>query len=340
MSEIQESPATLRVYLFGHFSVESGEQALTGLEARRLQEIFSYLLLNRHRRCSREFLANLFWRESSAEQSRRNLRQILWQLQTVLEPLKAPGSECFVHCTADWLQANMNSGLWLDVDHFERAWNETRHVPGKDLDTSAVQVLRDAIALHQGILLPDSYEDWCLRERDRLLSLCIAMLEKLMEYSEAHSDYEAALSIGSRILDFDRARETTHQQLMHLYYFLGRRVDALKQYQRCEIALLEELGASPSKSTLALYQRIFLDQEENDSDTEALIEEFHEKPYVLAHILTELQQVQTIQARAQHQVGFRIQNIERTLHTLIEPSEQTRPSVIPFERKKLTKRRL
>ena len=121
---MREPRAPLRVYLFGHFSSEYDGHVVTGLEARRLQEVFSYILLNRHRRCSRESLASLFWGESSTEQAKRNLRQVLWQLQAVLEPKKAPDAECLLSVTGDWLQVNPNADLWLDVDIFEQAWEE------------------------------------------------------------------------------------------------------------------------------------------------------------------------------------------------------------------------
>lgn len=316
---MKESRTLLRVYLFGHFSAERDGAIITGLEARRLQEVFSYLLLNRHRRCSRELLASLFWGESSTEQSKRNLRQVLWQLQTALETEKTRDAERILYITADWLQINPKANLWLDVDRFERVWNETRLIPGKDLDASKVQSLRNATALHQEVLLPNNYENWCLRERERLLSLYIAMLEKLMEYSENHHDYEAVLRAGTRILEYDRTRETTYQQLMHLYYLLGKRVEALKQYHRCEAALQEELRASPSRSTHALYQLILLDQLEGKSAPEALVKDLQGQAPLLTHILDELQQMQNIHIHAQRQIDLHMQKIEQALSTLAGP---------------------
>lgn len=320
---MRKSSSLLQVYLFGHFSTECRGEIIAGLEARRLQEVFSYLLLNRHRRCSRDFLASLFWGESSTDQSKKNLRQVLWQLQTALETKKVAASEPILRITADWLQVNPRADLWLDVDCFERAWNEIKLMPGKDLDVSKVQLLRTAIGLHQEVLLPSNYEDWCLRERERLLSLLIAMLDKLMEYSEAHHDYETALRAGRRILEYDRVHEPTHQKLMRLYYFLGNRVEALKQYHRCEVSLREELGALPSRSTRTLYQLILLDQLEGDSSSETLMRDSQERTSLLEHTLEELKQVQNLYIYAQRQVDFHIQEIEQALCTLTDTTKDT-----------------
>lgn len=310
---MKEYPSQLRVYLFGKFAIERGGQTIIGFEARRLQEVFSYLLLNPCRRCAREFLANLFWKESSTEQGRKNLRQILWQLQAALEADETTASERILSITPDWIQINPQANLWTDVRFFTQVWDQTRDIPGKDLSDAAMQRIRHAIALHQETLLPDNYEDWCLRERSRFLVQCVAMLEKLMEYEETHHNYEAALRSGRRILDFDPSNEGAHQRLMHLYYALGKRVEALKQYRQCKTALLEDLGALPSKSTQLLYQRILLDQLESETDKET-------GTFPLEYLLQELQAIQFIQHHAQSQIGFHVQRIEQLLHVLVETS--------------------
>ena len=331
---MKESPTHLRVYLFGRFSVERGGHTVTGFEARRLQEIFSYLLLHRRRRCSRELLASQFWGESSAEQAKKNLRQILWQLQAVLEEGAIAGAARILSVTPDWVQINPHADLWLDVDFFTKVWDQTRNSAGKDLSDASIHQMRLAIALHQEVLLPDNYDTWCLRERERLLSLCIVMLEKLMEYDETHRDYEAARRYGLRILDFDRTSEITHQKLMNLYYFLGQRVEALKQYRQCETALLEELGAQPSKSTQALYQRILLDQLKSEAGIEPFIESIQGEELLLG-ILKELQAVQTLQTHTQSQVGLHIQKIEEMLQVFTGVSENSSHTLFPAEIKRL-----
>ncbi|HLZ55504.1 MAG TPA: bacterial transcriptional activator domain-containing protein [Ktedonosporobacter sp.] len=307
--------ASLRIHLFDKFSVERDGQAVTGLEARRVQDMLSYLLLNRSRRCSREMLATLFWGESSTAQSKKNLRHILWQLQTAWNTETETPKHRLIFSMPDWVQINPAADLWLDVDVFERTWIEVRHKAGKDLEATEVQRLRNAVALHRGPLLNGNYEDWCLQERERLLTICIEMLEKLMEHCEASHDYPAALTYGSRILDYDPTREMTHRSLMRLYCLLDQRVEALKQYQRCEAILQEELGTRPSKSTRLLHQQILLDRLENKpGPAEATLptqgEIFH-----WIEILEELKQIHLLQANLQRQVQYHIQVIEQALQS-------------------------
>src|SRR5688572_12678309 len=56
----------LRVMLFRRFHAEVDDQPLVGFEARKMQELFCYLLLHRDHPHSREVLAELLWNDNSA----------------------------------------------------------------------------------------------------------------------------------------------------------------------------------------------------------------------------------------------------------------------------------
>ncbi|HEY1349411.1 MAG TPA: BTAD domain-containing putative transcriptional regulator [Ktedonobacteraceae bacterium] len=307
----------LQVHLFGKFSAEREGYNINGLRTRRLQQLLSYLLINRHQRCSRESLANLFWGESLLTQAKKNLRQLLWQLQTALDMQVDAHTPPILIVTANWLQINPQAKIWLDVDFFEQVWNQTKHLEGKDLDTWSMQLLRSATGLHQDVLLSDNYDDWCLKERERLLLICIRMLEKLIDYSKAHHDYATAILYCSRILSYDRTHEATYQQLMQLHYLQGDRTEALKYYRKCEVTLKEDLGALPSKKTRLLYQQISLEQLDgaSASGSPAVPAEAgwkEEDPIAL--ILRELQQIQMLHTNAQRHVQHHIEQIEQILH--------------------------
>src|SRR6266581_1729799 len=252
--------STLRIYLFGKFGVRHNEQVLDGFDARKVQELFCCLLLHRDHSLPRETLASLLWPDTTTVQSKKNLRQTLWQLQSALGSHNERVKGRILLVEQDWVQLNSEAGIWLDVAVFEQAYNLVQKTPGQELDGSQAQLLQDTVQLYQGPLLEGWYQDWCLLERERLQSMYLAMLDKLMSFSEVHYDYETGLLFGMRIMCYDRARERTHRRMMRLYYLLGDRAEALRQYERCATALDEELGVKPSKSTLALYRQIQADQ--------------------------------------------------------------------------------
>jgi hypothetical protein len=114
---------------------------------------------------------------------------------------------------------------------------------------------------------------------------------------------------------YDRARERTHRRIMRLYYLLGDRSEALRQYERCAAALDEELGISPSKSTQSLYKQIQADQLDVPPPVLTLVDTSPELPALpLIEVLGRLSQVQRSLTELQNQVQQSIQMVETALH--------------------------
>jgi DNA-binding SARP family transcriptional activator len=305
----------LRIHLFGKFCVRRNEIILDGFDARKIQELFCYLLLHRDHSLPRETLASILWPETTTTQSKKNLRQALWQLQSTLGSQNESANDRLLLVDPDWVQLNSEADLWLDVAEFEQVFNLVQKTPGQKIDSSTAQLLQDTVRLYQGPLLEGWYQDWCLLERERLQSMYLAMLDKLMSFTEVHYDYETGLLYGMRIMCYDRARERTHRRMMRLYYLLGDRAEALRQYERCAAALDEELGISPSKSTQALYKQIQADQLDEPLPTPIQPDTSPEVPAPqLLEVLGRLAQVQRSLSELQNQVQQSIHMVETALH--------------------------
>jgi DNA-binding SARP family transcriptional activator len=245
-----------RVHLFGRFRVEYGEETIEGLGTFKVQELFSYLLVHRNRPRPREALAALFWGDMPTDKARKHLRQALWHLQTALKSRNAAAVDQILIVEDNWVQLNTGAEIWLDVAVLEQAFAALKDKPGWALNANEKEELQAAVQVYEGELLEGSYQDWCLFERERLQNIYLAMLYKLMRYCEAHNEYEAGQLFGTRILNYDRASERTHRQLMQLQYMAGDRTAALRQYERCVTALDEDLGVKPDQRTVALYEKI------------------------------------------------------------------------------------
>lgn len=307
--------STLRIHLFGKFCVRRNEQILDGFDARKVQDLFCYLLLHREHSLPRETLASLLWPDTTTAQSKKNLRQILWQLQSALGSQNEQLNDRILLVEPDWVQLNSQANYWLDVAVFEQTFNLIQKIPGQELDSSTAQLLQDTVQLYQGPLLEGWYQDWCLLERERLQSMYLAMLDKLMSYCEVQHDYETGLLYGMRIMCYDRARERTHRRMMRLYYLLGDRAEALRQYERCAAALEEELGINPSKSTIAIYRQIQADQLDEPTLAPVEVDTSPELPVPpMLEILSHLSHLQQSLADLQNEVQQSIQTVEIILH--------------------------
>src|SRR5262249_53252195 len=218
----------LSVRLFGKLSVQHDEQIVNGLDACKVRELVCYLLLYRESPHPRESMAALFWGDSSTAQSKKYLRQALWELQTALNTHLHPGHDGLFLVEPDWVRLNPDAKLWLDVEIFEQVFSMTQGIAGAALDARGAEALQSAAQLYQGDLMEGCYQDWCLCERERLQSAYLVMLDKLMGYCEARQDYEVGLSYGQCVMRYERARESTHRRLMRLHYLAGDRTAALR----------------------------------------------------------------------------------------------------------------
>lgn len=252
--------SSLKIRLFGKFSLMQDDREEECIQSAKAKELFCYLLLHRNRFHSREILASLLWADYTTAQSKKCLRQTLWQLQQDLHNLLPNAQNSPLQVDGEYLQLDPNVEMWLDVDLLERAFGSVRSVAGENMDENQAQLLRDAVSFYCGDLLEGWFQDWCIYHRERLQSMHLAMLDKLMAYCEIHQDYENGLSFGQRLLLQDNAREKTYYRLMRLYYLAGDRAGALRQFHRCEAALQADLGVKPAKRTLELYEQIRSDK--------------------------------------------------------------------------------
>ncbi len=318
--------AALNVQLFGQLTVLLHGRALDSFGSSKAEELFCYLLIRGDRSHAREPLAALLWSDCATLQSKKYLRQTLWQLQTALNPCgAAPGGRVLL-AEPDKVQINRQADLWTDVGEFERRAVAAQS-PVEEWDPRTWRLLGEAVRLYRGDLLEGWYQDWCLYERERLQSIFLSLLEKLMEYTEMHRANEAGLEWGARILRYDRAHERTHERMMRLRYLAGDRPGALRQYSRCVLALKEELGIGPSKRTAALYEQIRCDQLETPCQVPVRAAQAQEPILSLSRVLSGLKQLRSRLADLESDVQQEVSEVERALqHRPGRPPQRSRSS--------------
>jgi DNA-binding SARP family transcriptional activator len=104
--------------------------------------------------------------------------------------------------------------------------------------------------------MEDLYADWSFPRREQLRQIRREMCSALATHYLETRSYEQASRWGTAIIEENCCDEVAYQQLMRIYALQGRRNAALQLYQRCQQALIEELGIQPMPETMALYQAI------------------------------------------------------------------------------------
>jgi DNA-binding SARP family transcriptional activator len=97
-----------------------------------------------------------------------------------------------------------------------------------------------------GLDLPDCYRyhEWCIAEREAARALRVAILSALIERLSGTPD--AALGHARTRVSVDPLSEVAHVDVIVLLARLGRKREALAQYETCARILAAELGTKPS----------------------------------------------------------------------------------------------
>ena len=247
---------SLRISLLGIVRVaHRGKHAKSGM-GRTVKGLLGYLTLFRHRFHTREVLAGLFWGESNENRARSSLSTTLWRLRKILEPGSTPAGAYLITTPGGDIGFNRESDHWIDVEIFEDRIKSILNRPYNTLDEIEVSQLEHSLRLYKGELLEGFYDDWALRERERLRSLFVKGQIHLLHYYSHHSAWDQGLACAQNILNLDPLREEIHREMMRLYFKNGQRALALKQYEKCRDTLAAELEVSPMEETQILYARI------------------------------------------------------------------------------------
>jgi len=117
----------LSIQLLGKLTIQVDGHRINGFDSRKNQELLTYLLVYRDRPHTRESLAEMLWQGSSTSQSKKYLRQALWQIQQLLPIARLILTE------PDWIRISPEISYWLDVAEFERAYAQSEGVAGHHL---------------------------------------------------------------------------------------------------------------------------------------------------------------------------------------------------------------
>ena len=242
---------TLHIRLLGDFSLTYNDHQVNTLNTTRLRSLLAYLVLHSEAPQQRQHLAFLFWPDATEAQARNNLRQLLHQLRQAF-----PEIEQFLSADAHLLHWHPIVPFHLDVADFEHTLALVDTAVQLHNQTMLQNLLERADTLYHGELLPDCYEGWIVRERERLRQFHRQVLEHLLRLFEERGDLVIAIRYATRLLALDPISEDLSRHLMRLHALNNDRASALRVYHTCVTTLQRELGVDPDGATRAAYEQL------------------------------------------------------------------------------------
>jgi DNA-binding SARP family transcriptional activator len=202
----------------------------------RERRLLSLLALQGER--PRTYLAGLLWPDSDESRALGSLRAAVWRIQHTLPGLVTDG------------HGPLSLGARAHVDVHDMFDVVRRISAGLEAEDP-----RDALeALRHGDLLPGSYDDWVVYERERLQQLRLRALELLADQLTARGDVDHALEAAMSAVAIEPLRESAHRALIRVHLLVGNHVDAVRVYRTFRHRLRAEMGITPSPQIIDLIR--------------------------------------------------------------------------------------
>jgi LuxR family maltose regulon positive regulatory protein len=252
---LAEPEPLLQIHGFGRARVVVGDRTLTSKEWRSStsRDLFFYLLSQGP--ATKTQLANTFWPDLSPGKLRSTLHVTIYRLRRALDPLET------VIFEDDRYHFNRRLNYAFDVETFESLLVQADAVaaanPGR-----ASEIYYQAVDLFHGDFLEDyssPYDEWRVIKANALSEKYLEALQNLGQLLTQQSDYQAALEVFKRAVNYDPYRESAQQGVMRTLVALERRTEALRYYNELEGFYQDELGVPPTPEMERLYQHILDD---------------------------------------------------------------------------------
>jgi predicted ATPase/DNA-binding SARP family transcriptional activator len=253
MERQAQQPALWHIDLLGRLRAASDSgQRIEHFQTRQTASLFAYLVFQTLGSAAphavpREVVAEMLWPGTPPEASRKRLAQALSWLRRRLEPEE--------HDTGTVLEADRLSirlrpeTLTTDITLFLASLALAEAAPSP---SERMRDYEEAAAHYPGELLPGFYDDWILRERERLTGLYLGALHYLI----THCEPDRALHYAYASIAADPFHETGHESVVRLLALTGQSAAALRHYRDWERRLKTTEGRPPLRSLRALAERI------------------------------------------------------------------------------------
>ena len=247
-----------RIYLTGQVSLECGDRLVTegALAGRQGRLAFVFLVANRSRPIGRDELVDVIWPEQSPPEVDGALSAILSKLRAVLKRVGWSAPEASIDVGSGSIGIRLPPQTWVDIEDAVSAIDEAEGALRAGDWARAWGFANVVISITRRPFIQDHEASWIQAHRTTLRTLLTRGLECLAVVSQLTGEPSLAIQYTTEVLKLEPFREIAYQQLMRLHAAMGNNAEALRVFEQCRRLLREELGASPSPQTEAVFLKI------------------------------------------------------------------------------------
>jgi DNA-binding SARP family transcriptional activator len=240
----------LRIQICGSLSIDrDGERLENRLPGRQGRLLFTYLVVNRHRRVPRDALAEALWQEPDPAAVDARLNPLLSKLRGVFGAGAVDGRSTIRLELPD---------AWVDVEAAVEAIHRAESAVAQEDWRRAWGPCLTALFVAECDFLPGEEAPWIDEMRRQLDLLRVRALESYAatELGIGGTELPGAIRTGRRLIDLAPLRESGYRLLMEALAAQDNLAEAIRVYGELCDSLRDQLGVSPSPASRELYERL------------------------------------------------------------------------------------
>ena len=251
----------MEIFVFGETRAKSGDRTISardlgGVKPRRLLE---FLAINCGQPVSKSRLVEVLWPDLAPAGAIATMETYVSLLRRVLEPGVPARSSVIRTVTGGYcLDAER---VIVDLVEFHDLAERARAghaAPCGELATLALDLVTgDVLASEPGM-------PWAIEIREQFSHELTALLTTAAGCALERGDHANAVALSRRAIERDPYGEGAVRHLITALWRMGRRGEALREYDNVRRTLVDELGVEPSTETRDLHLAILLEDEVSD----------------------------------------------------------------------------
>ena len=249
--------APIMISLLGSFKLTSYNKLAPISNGSKFESLLVCLALDQQRCVSRSQLLEQLWPASDLALAGQSLNSLIYQLNKLTKQFSKPIN--LINHEGGYYSLNRSEHVGIDIDYFDTWRAEGARLFDQGEDERGIAYYERALALYQGDLSGDESNIQTVIERERLRAAFLDLLASLADSAYSHDNSTNALAYIHRLLRHEPCREDAHRLAMCCYVRLGKRSQALRQYQFCCQLLAVEFDAKQEAATETLFHQIRLD---------------------------------------------------------------------------------
>lgn len=265
----------LKIFMLGKFMIMYKDQDIIQYlgSSKKKIELLAYMILNKGKNISSFEFYELLWSNDDNSNPESSLKTLISRLRSNLAHFDLRSAIVTKRGFYSW---NEELDAEIDVYVLEKLCREVSDA--ETLTKEIEEKFQRIIHLYKGDLLPNSSLDsWVVPKSMYFHNMYLEAMQKYVKLLNKNERYNDVVHICRRGLDIDAFDSVLNLELMTALLKMGKRKEALAQYN-CTTGLhYTYLGMNPSDEILEFYKKLIKIERASGSDIDEIRKELWEE---------------------------------------------------------------